>query len=179
MFDFLGMDFTATKVTMFSTLFAGVFIAVLYLLYSWALPKAIPGIPYDSHVTRNLTGSMPDLFAYVKKHGRLRPWFIEQTLKHRSPLVQFWMGPFTKPFVIVADYQETQDMLLRRTKEFDRGQRGADVFHGVVPSHHIAMTSTDPRFKGNKELVRDLMSPSFLNDVCSLRSLLCPPADIV
>ncbi|KAH8198801.1 hypothetical protein TruAng_007024 [Truncatella angustata] len=27
------------------------------------------------------------------------------------------------------------------------------------------MTSTDPRFKGNKELVRDLMTPTFLNEV--------------
>lgn len=154
---------------MLSTLIISVAIVSLYLVYCWALPKPIPGIPYDAHAARDLRGSLPDILRYKKDNGRLRPWFVEQTFRHRSPIVQFWMVPFTKPVLIVSDYQEAQDILLRRTKEFDRGQRGADVFHGVVPNHHISMTSTDPRFKVNKELVRDLMAPGFLNEVCVRR----------
>ncbi|KAI1870303.1 uncharacterized protein JN550_005231 [Neoarthrinium moseri] len=142
-----------------------ILIAAGFLLYQWALPRPIPGVPYDYDAARNLRGNLPEMLAYAKANGRLRPWFTSHTLKHKAPLVQFWMIPFTKPMLVLADYQEAQDILLRRTKEFDRGQRGADVFHGVVPNHHIAMTSADPRFKRNKELVRDLMAPGFLNEV--------------
>lgn len=161
-----GMLSTVTTLPMISALIFGIVVLILYLLYQWALPKPIPGIPYDSHAIKLLRGNLPDLLAYRKAHGRLRPWFVEHALKHKSPLVQFWMVPLSKPVVILTDYQETQDVLVRRVKEFDRGRRSADVFHGVVPNHHIAMTSSDPRYKINKELVRDLMAPSFLNEVC-------------
>jgi hypothetical protein len=144
----------------------GVLLTALYLVYQWALPKPIPGIPYDRDAARSLRGNLPEILEFTKTHGRLRPWFMTQLYKHNAPMVQFWLLPLSKPCVILADYQETQDILLRRTKEFDRGQRGADVFNAVVPDHHIAMTSSDPRFKGNKELVKDLMTPSFLNEVC-------------
>ncbi|KAK6067157.1 cytochrome p450 monooxygenase [Seiridium cupressi] len=165
MTEFNGMHSNIPTLPMVSALALGVIVVGLYVVYQWALPKPIPGIPYDSHAAKNLRGSLPDLLAYRKINGRLRPWFVEQALKHQSPLVQAWMLPLSKPVLILADYQEAQDLLLRRGKEFDRGRRGADVFHGVVPNHHISMTSSDSRFKANKELVRDLMAPTFLNEV--------------
>lgn len=152
--------------TMAWTVICAVLLAALYLLYQWALPKPIPGIPYDLSAARSLRGNLPDIMAYAKANGRLRPWFLTQLAKHNAPLVQFWLSPLSKPILILADFQECQDILMRRTKEFDRGKRSTDVFGTVVPEHHIAMTSSDPRFKGNKELVKDLMTPSFLNEVC-------------
>lgn len=154
------------SVPMVAVLIISIVLVVLYMVYQWALPRPIPGIPYDSHAVKDVRGNMPDVLAYKKANGRLRPWFVELALKHQSPIVQLWIVPLGKPVVILADYQEAQDVLLRRGKEFDRGRRGADVFHGVVPNHHISMTSSDPRYKVNKELVRDLMAPSFLNEVC-------------
>jgi hypothetical protein len=138
---------------------------VIYLLYRAALPKPIPGIPYDANAAKRILGSIPDLMAYQKEHGVNIAWMAGHIAKFNSPLVQLFMGPFTKPFLVLCDYQESQDILLRRTKEFDRAQRSLDGFAGVMPDHHISMRSTDPRFKGNKELVRDLMSPNFLNEV--------------
>jgi hypothetical protein len=173
-----GMLSSTMAFPVVSSLIIALGIALLYLLHQWALPKPIPGIPFDLHATRDLRGSLPDLLAYHKANGRLRPWFVEQSLKHASPMVQFWMAPLSKPSVIVTDYQEAQDVLLRRPKEFDRGRRSADVFHGVVPNHHIAMTSSDPRYKPNKELVRDLMAPSFLNEVRSISLLVVKDTDI-
>lgn len=150
---------------MISKLAVAASITLLYLLYRWALPKPIPGIPYDVDASKNLRGSIPDFLAYRNAHGTGRPWFVEQALKHASPLTQFWLTPLGKPWLILTDFQEAQDILLRRGKEFDRGTQSADSFHGVVPNHHIAMTSSNPSFKVNKELVRDLMAPTFLNEV--------------
>lgn len=150
---------------MASSLVVGVGVAVLYLFYQWALPKPLAGIPYDPDAARSLLGNVPAILGHEKIHGRIRSWFITENTKHKAPLVQFWRSPFSKPALILSDYQEAQDILLRRTKEFDRSQRSADVFFGLVPDHHISMTTKDHRFKGNKEVVRDLMAPAFLHDV--------------
>lgn len=147
-------------------------IVLLYLGYRWALPRPIAGIPYDESASRTIFGNLPEIRAYVKKNGRLRPWLSDHPLRHKSPITQFWARPFKKPSIIISDFQESQDLLLRRTKEFDRSQRSVDFFSGIVSNHHIAMRSSDPRFKGNKELVKDLMTPAFLNEVCIVLSSL-------
>ncbi|KAI0401888.1 cytochrome P450 [Xylaria palmicola] len=138
-------------------------LAVLYLAYRWALPKPIPGIPYDESAKNNLLGNLPDMVSMLRTTGETRPFFTQHVQKHHSALTQIWLGPFVKPSLILSDAREAQDILLRRTREFDRGF--TDAFVGVVPNHHIGMTSSDPRFKGNRELVRDLMTPNFLHEV--------------
>ncbi|KAK7954808.1 hypothetical protein PG988_015502, partial [Apiospora saccharicola] len=142
-----------------------IFAGLLCILYRWALPKPIPGIPCDSSAARSIWGNMPDVMAFKRRHGEVRPWFAHQAVKHRSPLTQAWMTPFSKPVLILSDYREAQDVFLRRGRDFFRGPRSCDNFHGLIPEHHIAMMSADPRFKRNKELVRDLMTPGFLHQV--------------
>ncbi len=93
------------------------------------------------------------------------PWMISQNAKLDAPLVQFFGMPFAKPTLILSDFRESQDILLRRTKEFDRSSMTIGSLGTVIPDAHIAMRSADTRFKGNKELLRDLMSPGFLNKV--------------
>ncbi|KAI0533181.1 cytochrome P450 [Xylaria digitata] len=139
--------------------------AALYLAYRWALPKPLPGIPYDESARNNLFGNLPEMVAMLRDTGKTRPFFTEHPQRHQSALTQVWMGPFTKPSLILSDFRESQDILLRRTREFDRGPWNTNAFNGVVPNHHIAMPSADPRFKGNRELVRDLMTPNFLHEV--------------
>lgn len=85
--------------------------------------------------------------------------------RHNSPIVQMFFPPFKKPSVIIVDYHEAFDILVRRTKEFDRSTRSTEMFNTVIPNHHISMKSSDHRFKGNKELIKDLMTPSFLSNV--------------
>jgi hypothetical protein len=139
--------------------------AVIYLAYRWALPKPIPGIPYDENARKNLFGNLPEVISMLRATGRTRPYFTMHVLRHKSALTQIWLGPLQNPGLILADFREAQDILLRRTREFDRGEKSTAAFAGVVPNHHIAMPSLDPRFKGNRELVRDLMTPNFLHEV--------------
>ncbi|KAI0486964.1 cytochrome P450 [Xylaria cf. heliscus] len=140
-------------------------VAALYLTYRWALPKPIPGIPYDESAKNSLLGSLPEIISTLRTTGKMRPLFIDQLKKQNSALTQIWMGPLTKPVLLLSDFRETQDILLRRTREFDRGPMTTSAFAGIIPNHHIAMSSRDPRFKGNREVIRDLMAPNFLNEV--------------
>ncbi|KAH7028869.1 cytochrome P450 [Microdochium trichocladiopsis] len=164
--DFLSAPLTTIQsVPVLAGCLAIVAGSALYCGYSWALPKPIPGIPYDKAASQSLLGSLPEISAYIKKHGRLRPWLVGHSKRHGSVLTQFWMGPLAKPTLILADFQESRDILLRRGKEFDRSSRSISIFSGPIGHHHIAMRSDDPRFKGNKDLVRDLMTPAFLHQV--------------
>jgi hypothetical protein len=145
--------------------------SLAYLAYRWALPKPIPGIPYDKTAAKHIFGSLPQIISYMKQNdGQVTAWLASHNDKHKAPLVQIWAEPFGKPTLLLTDFQESQDILIRRTREFDRAKRSLDGFTGFIPHSHISMKTADPRFKGNKELVRDLMSPSFLNNVKELSS---------
>jgi hypothetical protein len=143
----------------------GLLICLIYIVYRKALPKPYPNIPHDEAAAQSILGSFPSMFSYTKQHGVVIPWMTNHNIKHNAPLVQFFGLPFTRPILVLSDFQEAQDVLIRRTKDFDRAERTLEVFAGILPEHHISMRTNDPRFKGNKELVRDLMSPSFLQNV--------------
>jgi hypothetical protein len=162
-----AMDAVTKHLQPYSPTALGIAIIVLlaFFTYRSALPKPIPGIPYDERAAKNLFGSLPEMISYLMKNGVVIPWIAGHNAKHHAPLVQFFGMPFSKPALILSDFQESQDILLRRTKDFDRSSRSIKSFRGSIPDHHLAMQSADPRFKGNKELVRDLMSPTFLADV--------------
>ncbi|KAF5658571.1 cytochrome P450 monooxygenase 1A1 [Fusarium heterosporum] len=134
------------------------FPSILYLLRRALLPKPIPGIPYNESAAKSLLG---DIHEFRTAPNR-REWLARQAVKHQSPLVQLFMRPFARPWVFVADYFEASDICMRRLKEFDRADIMREQFGGLVPGHHITLKSSDPQFKKNKELVRDLMSVSFL-----------------
>ncbi|KAG5962300.1 hypothetical protein E4U58_003935 [Claviceps cyperi] len=53
--------------------------------------------------------------------------------------------------------------MARRTKEFDRAWLNIDEFSPFTPEHHVAMMSSDPRYKVNKELVKGLLSSGILS----------------
>jgi hypothetical protein len=134
---------------------------IVWLLRWLALPKPLRGIPYDQTSATRLAGDVPNM----RNAKRVRVWLRHQFEKHNSPIVQVFMTPFQKPWVLVADFREAQDVMIRRTKEFDRSALTTDSFGGVMPESHINMKTADRRFKRNKELVKDLMTPAFLNEV--------------
>jgi hypothetical protein len=63
----------------------------------------------------------------------------------------------------LPDFREAQDILLRCTDEFDRSIILSELVMGLLPEHH-AMLLTNERFKSQRRLIQDLMTPSFLNN---------------
>jgi hypothetical protein len=141
----------------------------IYLLYRWLLPKPIPGIPYNPNAVRSLFGDIPAATSYISKTDRIWPWVAQQAENIQSPIFQIFMTPFGRPWVVLCDFRESQDVLLRRTKEFDRSRVVGDLFVGLVPDHHIHRYSSSEQFKSNRALMKDLMTPSFLNEVSAPR----------
>lgn len=143
----------------------GIGATLLYALYRRLLPKPLPGIPYNKESAKRLMGDIPDVAAFINAGGYRDDWWAYQPQKHKSPIVQFFFGPGTAPIIIVADSREAHDLLLRRSKDFIRGDIVASVWAGVIPGHFIGMESHDPHFKEAKALAKDLMTPRFLQDV--------------
>jgi hypothetical protein len=142
-----------------------IFLTVVYLVVQRAYPRPLPGIPYNYDAAKKLMGDLTELEDRQKNGGSMRPWFLEQAGRHNSAITQIFLGPFAKPAVLISDYVEVNDILSHRDAvDFKRGKK-VDVFSGVLPHAHPAMETFDPRFKSSRDLVRDLMVPSFLNKV--------------
>lgn len=142
-----------------------------YLAYQRALPKPLPGIPYNKAAAASILGDLPELWGQLRTRD-LRAWFGSLARRLDSPIVQVFGRPSLglrqraqRPTLIVSDFRTAQDILLRRTKEFDRPPHHVAVLRGVIRHHHIAMLTSDPQFRRNKELVKDLMTPNFLHTV--------------
>jgi hypothetical protein len=142
-----------------------IFLTVVYLVFQRAYPRPLPSIPYNYDAAKKLMGDLAELGERQKNGGSMRPWFLEQARRHNSAITQIFLGPFAKPAVLISDYVEVNDILSHRDAvDFKRGKK-VDVFSGVLPHAHPAMETFDPRFKSSRDLVRDLMVPSFLNKV--------------
>ncbi|KAH6670950.1 cytochrome P450 [Plectosphaerella plurivora] len=127
------------------------------------LRRPIQGIPYNQKAARHLLGDVPEFLAAADG----KTWWAIQGLKHKSPIVQIFMRPFGRPWVVITDPLEAVDICLRRTKEFDRSDETAAFFHGVMPLHHVCLKTLDPQFKKNRDLVNELMAPSFTHEVAA------------
>ncbi|KAH7322484.1 cytochrome P450 [Stachybotrys elegans] len=140
-----------------------------YWLVRSAYPSPIPGIPYNRLAAKRLMGDIVELSERQKTAQGMRPWFLEQAHRHNSAITQIFLGPFAKPAVLISDYREVNDILSHRDAvDFKRGKK-ADVFHGLLPHAFPAMETFDPHFKVCRDLVRDLMAPSFLQSCNALR----------
>ncbi|OLN90224.1 Cytochrome P450 3A41 [Colletotrichum chlorophyti] len=135
----------------------------LYSLYKHLLPKPIPGIPYNKEATKTLFGDIPRILK--ESPNEIFAWVVNQSVRYRSPLFQVFLGPFQKPSVVLLDFREGQDILMRR-KEFDRSDFTIDVLGGDIPSFHINL-KTGPEWKAHRRLLQDLMTPAFLHNVAA------------
>lgn len=105
-----------------TVIYATLVVAVVYLLRRAFVPRStIPGIPYH-HASRNtFLGDLPRMLA----HGKLYPstyYFHDQCKAQNTPIMQFWVRPFARPWVVVTDGREGYDVMTRRTKTFDRSR---------------------------------------------------------
>lgn len=146
-------------------LLVGSITVLLYILRRRALPQQIPRIRYNKPSANRILGDMPAMISAVLKTDQIFPWMVSQNVKHNSPIIQLFCRPLQKPWVVITDFQESQDILLRRTKEFDRSDFLGDVFVGLTPDMHISMKSHEERFRRHRNLLKDLMTPGFLNEV--------------
>ncbi|KAK2024098.1 cytochrome P450 [Colletotrichum zoysiae] len=146
----------------------------LCLLYYLALPKPLPGIPYEKAAAKNVFGHMKEMMDFKKLHdNRMVPWFHEHQRRVGSPLTQFFPAPFAKPVLILSDFWEVQDLELHRRRDFGRGARDISLFKHTTPEFLAGLDPNDPRHKPNKALVKDTMSPVFLEKVTGPRVYAC------
>ncbi|RFU78086.1 cytochrome p450 [Trichoderma arundinaceum] len=155
-----------------STIPLGVAVAVvlgsgllLKLLHWFLLPKPIPGIPYIEASARSILGDIPAMVEHIKATDGTFVTYLRSVMDRlNSPVVQVFMFPFGKPLVLLGDFAEAQDMLIRREQEFERSATLGDLLIGILPSHHVHLP-TNQQWKAQRLLVRDLMTPSFLHNV--------------
>jgi len=149
-----------------ATAIIAIVLAGLYLAVRSMMPRPLPGIPYNKKAVGNLFGDMPALLSHKRRTGSGRMWLVKQLEDHNSVLVQVFLKPWSsRPAILMGDYREYYDMSLRRTKEFDRSQVITDDFSPALPENQLVLGSHSPGFKQSKQLVKDLMTPAFLNEI--------------
>ncbi|KAB8360912.1 hypothetical protein FH972_024645 [Carpinus fangiana] len=142
---------------------------VLYTLYRWSIPRPFPGIPHNVRSAKSILGDLPAMMSHGRKSGEMWDWVVSQTQLLNSPIVQIFPMPFSKPWIILADARESQDILTKRIKDFDRSVHFKEAFGDVAPFNHINMPTGSPEFKANRKLIQDLMTPAFLHDIAAHR----------
>lgn len=149
-----------------SLLFILTTFTISFLVYWAALPKPIPGIPHSRDGARHILGDIPEILRTTANSELTHVQWIQQQLEElNSPIIQVFLGPFSRPVIVVADFRETQDVLMRR-KEWDRSDVLGDLFWGLIPDHHSQYKTNDV-WKARRRLLQDLMSPSFLHNVAA------------
>lgn len=141
-------------------------LASVYLIYRLALPKPIPGIPYNKTSASRLLGDIPDLAADTKRRGDVYLWFLDQNMRAGRVMNQIFIQPFGPPAIILADGRETRDILVNRTADFDRSHLVRNLLRPVVGRAQITLP-TGPTWKAHRRLVQDTMSAKFLNNVAA------------
>lgn len=162
----LSLEQGVTSISSFNrpwTLACTIISLLLYIFFRWALPKPISDIPYNESSTKNILGDIPSLMEATRRTGEYNLWLLEQASKFRAPLFQVFIRPLSRPILIMCDFRESQDILMRR-KDFDRSSLDGDFLEGIGPNHHLTMR-TNSEWKRHRRLLQDLMSPGFLNEV--------------
>lgn len=135
--------------------------ASLCLVFRRILPRPLPGIPYNAGAIKSLWGDQPALAGYLSTGGEFSTWLGRQSLKMGSPVCQVFVQPFKMPWILVADFHEAQDILMRRP-EFDKPQFLIDALQGLGDFH--ARYKMGDAFKARRQLRQDLMAPNYLNN---------------
>ncbi|USW50173.1 Putative cytochrome P450 [Septoria linicola] len=131
------------------------FLIILFLiiLYHKALPKPNPGIHYDKGSARRLWGDIPDALAHHAKTGESYSSLTKKCIEMQEPIFQVFMRP-------------AQDLMTRRTREFDRSDFARDVLIALFPMEQAVLYTND-QWRFNRKLMADAMKPEFLNQVAA------------
>lgn len=138
--------------------------ACLLYLYRLALPKPIPGIPYNKDAASKLFGDGTAYLEHFKNGGTFGTYCQSVARSLDAPLIQIFIQPFRQPLLVLADFRETQALM--RRKDFDRSEDMGDMVLGLMPEHHIRL-KTNTAWKAQRLLIKDLMLPSWLHSVAA------------
>jgi hypothetical protein len=138
---------------------------LLWITRQFFLPRPIPGIPYVSTSANRIMGDVPAMQQHMAgaDGGTFITYILKTMHSLNSPLIQMFIRPLGRPLVILADFPESHDLLVKR-KEFDRSHTLGDLVKGLAPDHHIHLP-TGPAWRTQRRLVQDLMTPTFLHNV--------------
>lgn len=136
-----------------------------YFLRRALLPKPIPGVPYRKANAEKLLGNGLEMLAWKKEHGEMFGYLAKMAVELNAPIFQIFVHPLGKPWVVIADNRESNDIMARRTnRDFDRSKFLGDLLSSLSPEFHFHMPTGD-RWKAHRKLVADTMSPAFLTEV--------------
>ena len=135
-----------------------------YALYRHLLPKPLPDIPYFPEGARSILGDFPAM----RREGGTAPidWLITRAGALPGPLSQIFILPLGKPVLLLTDYHESNDVMMRRGAEWDRSDWSIAFLGGILPKHQINF-KTGPEWKSHRRLLQDLMGPAFLHSVAA------------
>ncbi|ROW07878.1 hypothetical protein VMCG_03462 [Cytospora schulzeri] len=136
------------------------------LVISWFIrklyPKPYPGIPYNKRSANRITGDIPDLVPLLKATNEFSdPLFTVTTQKLGTPIAQFLFPGIRRPFIVLEDPREIEDILMRRNKEFDVAPMAVEMYGPMFPYAMVAQYST-PELKAQKRLWADAVKSEFL-----------------
>ncbi|KAG7135351.1 Cytochrome monooxygenase TRI13 like protein [Verticillium longisporum] len=133
---------------------------LLVPLTLYILQRPIPSIPHAPWAF--LTTDLPALIS----HPTTGFAYLESLpTTHQTPLRQVWLKPFSRPYLLLADYREARDILTRR-REWDRSDYSISILGGVAPRHHINLKH-GPAWRYHRTLLADTMAPAFLHAVAA------------
>ncbi|KAM5471942.1 hypothetical protein MauCBS54593_003349 [Microsporum audouinii] len=139
-------------------------ISLLSLIYWCILPRPLPGIPYNTKSAKSILGDIPRALSHYNKTKEVASFVFEQCRGLKSPIIQVFLRPFNNPTIILDDPREIEDILLRRTREFDRAPSTIKLLKPLVP-HATLVKPSNQDFKRQRRLWQDIMLPDFLRSV--------------
>ena len=147
----------------------------LALLARWVLlPRPFPGIPHNREAANQILGDVGEL----RTSTGIRAFMRAQFIRHQSPIVQVFMSPLSRPWVLIGDFREAHDIAVSRYREFDKSTLTSDSFRGIVPQSFVSYKAEHPVYKHSKELLKDWMTPSFFRSVSLPCFVRIDPADM-
>lgn len=142
----------------------GTLSALVCILYRAIRPRPLAEIPYNPGSAERLLGDLPELLELQKTDQDVFKLLGQWCHRLNTPIMQVFLRPGARPWVIVADTQETYDILTRRSAEFDRSTFFMDLFRAFIPSFQAGLPSNE-QYKHQRRLVAGVMAPSFISDV--------------
>lgn len=135
-----------------------------YYLFSLLYPKPLPGIPFQIDAAKKPLGDIAELKRAGKETRETSMGMFEVARRLGVPVCQLLLTSFTTPLIVVNDYRESEDILLRRQREFDRSLLTTHVFEQVIPRATLSQLTT-PDLKARKRQWSDVMNADFLRRV--------------
>ncbi|KAK4506666.1 hypothetical protein PRZ48_000398 [Zasmidium cellare] len=148
-----------TTILVILTLIAG-----LYLLSRAALPTPLPGIPYVPGSEKNILGNLPFALQHVKTAGRFSSYFYKPAEDLQTPLLQLFMRPFGRPWILLCDGREAQDLMTRRAHEFEYADFAIDLHRATWPNT-LASLKTNDRWRANRRMLGETSTSKYVNSV--------------